>query len=55
MLMLTNGGEYATEKPCAQHLFAARRDRRRAVLFRKYPFKPMLRTEPFVSSVLIWR
>ena len=22
MPMLTNGGEYATEKPCAQHLFA---------------------------------
>ena len=22
MLMLTNGGEYATEKPCVQHLFA---------------------------------
>jgi len=21
MLMLTNGGEYAIEKPCAQHLF----------------------------------
>ena len=52
MLMLTNGGEYATDKPCVQHLFAACRD----VFIQKtsHPLRPA-KLQPCVALLLgVW-
>jgi hypothetical protein len=49
MPMLTDGGEYATEKPCAQQLF---------ILFHQliqHAFEPTFRAALRVRLVLLWQ